>query len=111
MTLPVLVTGDDFYALVDLTENDLAYAVDLAATVKARIVALDHRSALSAEVAQASGTAGANWAVGRIAVLLNAAATVAIVKYGLAQIEIQVEQAGAKYTWFAGVRIVQGQIA
>jgi len=111
MTIPVLVTGDDFHALVDLTENDLAYVVDGAASVKACIVSLDHRSAFCTAVAQSSGAIGANWPAGRVAVVLNAAATAAIVKYGLAQIEIQVEQGGGKYTWFAGVRIVKGQIA
>lgn len=108
--LPVLVTGDDFQLSVDLTTNELAFAVVSNAEVKARVVALDHRTAWSAAVAQPSGTAGADWPNGRVAVFFTAAETAAIAKYGLAQIEIQVNQLGGKATWFAGIRVVKGQI-
>jgi len=108
--LPVLVTGDDFQLPVDLTTNDLAFVVDVNAEVKARVVSLDHRTAWSAAVAQIAGTAGADWPNGRVAVFFTAAETAAIVKYGLAQIEIQVNQFGGKSTWFAGIRVVKGQI-
>lgn len=110
MTLPVLVTGDDFYLLVDLTTNEVAQAVDGAAEVKARVVSLDHRTALSAAVTQAPGADGADWAAGRIAVLLDTATTAAITRYGRAQIELQVNQGGGKFSWFAPAMIVKGQI-
>lgn len=111
MTLPVLVTGDDFVVLVDLTANDLAYVVDAGAEVRACLISLDNRIALSDVVTQSSATAGAAWVTGRVAIVLGAAITAAITSVGLAQIEIQVSQGGGKSTWFAGVRIVKGQIA
>lgn len=111
MSVPVLVTGDDFHVLVDLTENDLSYAVDSSAAVKACVVALDHKSAWCAVVAQSSAAVGADWPAGRVAVVLDASTTGAIVKAGLAQIEVQVHQGGGKASWFAGVRVVKGQIA
>jgi hypothetical protein len=110
MTLPVLVTGDDFYLLVDLTTNELAQVVDAAADVKARVVSVDHRTALSAAVAQSFGADGADWGAGRIAVLLDTATTAAITRYGQAQIELQVSQGGARFSWFASVMVVKGQI-
>lgn len=111
MSVPVLVTGDDFHVLIELTENDLAYAIDPAAVVKACVVALDHKSAWCSAVTQSAAATGADWPAGRVAVALDATATGTIVKYGLAQIEVQVHQGGGKASWFAGVRVVKGQIA
>lgn len=110
MNMPVLVTGDDFHVLIDLTENDLPFGIAGGAEVKACVVALDHKLAWCAAVVQSSVASGADWPVGRVAVALDAAVTATILKAGLAQIEVQVSQSGAKASWFAGVRVVKGLI-
>lgn len=110
MTTPILVTGDDFTLPVNLTINDAAFNMSTATSVKARIVSADHAAALTSEVAQSSGTSGANWTASLVVVVIAAADTASIASFGAALLEIQVEMSG-KATWFVPVEIVQGQIA
>lgn len=109
MTIPTVVTGDDFRLPVNLTISNTAFDAS-AATIKARIVSMDHATALTDEVAQSSATPGANWAQSLVVVVIGAADTSAIVRYGMALLEIQVAS-DIKETWFTPVNVVQGQIA
>lgn len=109
-TIPVLVTGDDLALPVDLTVNGVAFDAS-GGTVTARIVSLDHDTALCDEAQQNSAASGANWAAGRVVVELAAALTAAIVSYGQALIELQVDKAGRKATWFVAIVVVRGHVA
>lgn len=110
MTTPTLVTGDDFAIPVDLTVNGIAHAVSLGATVKAGIVSGDHATLWLDGVAQVSSANGASWSTGRVAVVFTKAQTALITTYGLALIEIQVEDVTTD-SWFTPVRVVKGNIA
>lgn len=110
MSIPTLVTGDDFILPVNLTVNGAAHAVNLSATVTAAIVSADHADVLLAAVTQSSGSPGANWATGTVAVVFTPAQTAAILETGTALIEIQVSDT-TKDSWFTPVRIIKGNIA
>jgi hypothetical protein len=109
MSITPLVTGDDLRLPVQLTINGAVFDAS-AATIKARVVSLDHATALTPEVAQSSGASGANWSQSLVVVVISAAETAAIASYGMALLEIQAAR-DIKETWFVPLNIVQGQIA
>lgn len=109
MTIPVLVTGDDFALPVNLTANEVAVNV-AGATITAGIVGTDHAALHLQGIAQSSGATGANWGAGLVAVEFTAAQTAAIVATGAALIELQVASP-AKATWFIPIQIVRGHVA
>jgi hypothetical protein len=110
MTIPNLVTGDDFALPINLTVNDIAYAVSTGATVTAGIVTGDHATLLLSGVVQSSATTGANWPSGTVVVVFTGADTSAITQTGLALIELQVAGT-SKDTWFTPVNVVKGHLA
>jgi len=109
MSVSTLVTGDDLRLPVALKINGAAFDA-AAATIKARVVSLDHATALTAEAAQSPATPGANWAQSLVVVVIPATDTAVIASYGMALLEIQVAS-DIKETWFVPLNIVQGQIA
>lgn len=108
-TTPIIVTGDDMRQLVQLTINSLPFAIGLAGTVKARLVTLDHKTALTVVVDQSRSAAGADWAASLVVVEMPPTATAPIAEYGPSLLEIQVDDT-IKETWFIPVTIVQGHI-
>lgn len=108
MTIPTLVTGDDFTLPVNLTINDVAVNV-AAAAITAGVVSGDHSALLLGAVAQAADAPGANWSAGAVTVVFGAAATAQIATTGPALLEIQVAGA-SKDTWFVPVNIVRGHL-
>jgi hypothetical protein len=109
MTTPTIVTGDDLRQPVQLHINDQPFAIGVAGTVQARLVSLDHKRALTAAVEQSRTAAGADWATSLVVVEMLPAATVDVVEFGPALLEMQVADA-IKQTWFIPVTIVQGHI-
>jgi hypothetical protein len=109
MSLPQIVTGDDFALPVNLTANAVAVSV-AGATITACIVSDDHASLLSASQAQSSTAVGASWSTGLVVVELAAALTGAMAHTGTALIEIQVATP-TKVSWFVPIEVVKGQIA
>lgn len=107
MTTPVLVTGDDINISVTLKKNGVVFTIALNASVKARLVSTNHETPLSEEVAQASGTSGANWPQSLVVVVIPAATSKKVAVQGDALLEIQVSDAG-KTTWFVPVILVKG---
>jgi CheY-specific phosphatase CheX len=109
MTTPIIVTGDDMRQPVQLTINSLPFAIGLAGTVKARLVTLDHKTALTVVVDQSRSAAGADWSASLVVVEMPPTATAPIAEYGPSLLEVQVDDV-IKETWFIPVTIVQGHI-
>ena len=109
MLKPKIVTGDDVSLLVTLKKNGATFDMT-GATVKAAIVDNSRSVKLTGDVAQSSGTAGADWANSLVAVRFSSTDT-AITATGPAWIEIQVEAGGLKTTWFAGVELLKGNVS
>ena len=110
MAIPTLITGDDIIVPVPLTKNDATFVISGSATVKARLVSIDHKSAYSAEVTQSSATSGANWGASLVVVKFAPGDTADVTFQGLALLEVQVDDAGVKTTWFGQVVLVKGNI-
>lgn len=108
MTTPLLTTGDDFTLPLILKKNALAFAINPAADVKARIVSADRTQLFCDPVAQVSTVPGADWANSLVVVSLPAAAA-SLQFQGIALLEIQVND-GTKITWFVPIKIVRGSI-
>lgn len=109
MSIPIVVTGDDIAIAVTLKRNGAVFAINPGATVKARLVDVDHENAYTAEVAQSSSAPGADWSVSLVSVQFAPADTTTITYQGLAKLEIQVDDA-IKSTWFVPVVIRRGSI-
>lgn len=109
MSIPTLVTGDDFVLPVNLTVNGVASPVNTSAIVTAGVTSQDHSESRLGAVVQSKDAVGANWAGGTVIVAFAAAETAQITKDGLALLEIQVAGT-SKDSWFTPVRIVKGQL-
>jgi len=109
MLKPKIVTGDDVTLPVTLKKNGATFDMSSAA-VKAAIVSNSRTTKFTGDVAQSSGTSGADWLNSLVVVVFSSTDT-AISATGPAWIEIQVDDGGLKTTWFVGVELLQGNIA
>ena len=106
-----ITTGDTEPLLVTLKAGapgaeQVAVDVSTAVSIKARLVTAD-RQALTPSVVQSSGTTGAVWASGIVALLLG---DTSLVEPQLALIEIQVYDGTYERTWWAAANVVKGNI-
>lgn len=115
MDIPMIVTGDDVSIPVQLKKGvgdavPAPFAISVSATVKARIVATNHESTLSAEVTQSRAAPGADWANSLVVVQFSGTDTSAITFQGKAKVEIQVDD-GGKQTWWIETKVRRGNIS
>jgi len=124
MSRPEITTGDDAVLLQELTKYDKAtkkqvtFNIPNTATVKSRIIAVDHNENYSDEVTQVDTTTGADWANSLVAVVLDSLITSQVLGKSViwkngkinAKIETQVDDNGKK-TFFSSVIMVKGSIA
>jgi uncharacterized metal-binding protein len=107
-----LILGDDVVAILDLqTAAGGAANVAAATEVKAVLVDRQRSAALFPVVTCSAGTAGADWAAGKVAVVVSGAATAGITA-PVGQWEVQVVQGGLKTTYLdvGLVTLVRGLI-
>jgi len=109
MSQPKLVTGDDLAIPVTLKKDGVVFAIADTATVKARLVSVDHDAVYCDEIGQSKDTTGADWSNSLVVVVVASTDTVDMTHQGLALLEIQVDDDG-KRTWFVIVNIVTGNI-
>jgi hypothetical protein len=117
MAIPNIVTGDDFTFPTVLrkktSEETLftTFAIPADAVVTARLVSADRLSAYSVEVVQDLTLAGTDLNNSKIIIVFSGVQTSfpAPKNTSNALLEIQVND-GEKQTWFAWVKILQGQI-
>jgi hypothetical protein len=110
MAMPVLVTGDDTTIPVTLKKNGVTFIIGAEATIKARLVSLDHKTTYTAEVEVDKGETGTDLSKSLVVASFSPTATSAIDYQGKALLEIQVDDGGKK-TWFAAIEIKRGNIA
>jgi hypothetical protein len=108
MSIPTLVTGDDFNLPVALTLNNIAVSLT-GATITAGIVSVDHSKALLAGVVQPESNPGSNWASGIAGVAFTKAQTADITSFGMSLVEIQVAGPTTN-TWFTPVNVIRGSV-
>ena len=95
MAIPLIRSGYDAKIMVrvrvDGTNENLT-----GATVEASLVDATKTTELIVDTAQSSGTTGADWASGLVAVVFNAAATTALVAADVAYIELGITLSGTR---------------
>jgi hypothetical protein len=109
-----LVTGDPLIKVINLIKitdaGEASFNIPTSGVpVTAAIVSLNHERRLTDEVSVSSAEAGSDWSASKIVVNINKTETEAITEYGLALIEIQVND-GGELTWFHPVNIIDGHI-
>ena len=118
MSNTIIVTGDGARLYFQLYIDGAKLFVPQTATVKVRLISMDHGTPYSAEVIQGPEVAGADWATGLIAVVLSEELTDEVllvddIDWGRgrvrAKMEIQIDD-GAKETWFDTLAIMKGNI-
>lgn len=115
MATPIIVTGDDILFPVVLRKKVsgasvyTTFVIDAGATIIARLVSTDRESTYTPEIAQVTVQAGVDLANSLIIIIFTSAETIGVTYQGSALLEIQVDD-GGKLTWFAPIKIDQGQI-
>lgn len=113
---PDLIIGDDFIHCVQLVAgvNQLPFNVSAAESIKACVTNLSHRLKLTDDVLLSDSSIGADWVNGLVAMDLGAGITEGVSGYitgeQLGYVEIEVKLLGNRFTWFAPVNIITGQI-
>ena len=95
--MSTITSGDTYPFTVDLTFGGAAFMVTAGSdTVKARWISDEANLAITAAVSQASGTTGANWAIGKIAVVFDQTNADLLAAYAGKKVilEIEVTKAG-----------------
>lgn len=111
-----LTTGDDFILPITLTENESnPTAVNLsAATINVAVISKNFSTRYSEQVAQSSGHAGANWALGQLVIDLPKANTAPISAYVIgrlnAWLEIEVTIGTVTKSWYQAITVTLGHI-
>ena len=107
-----IVTGDDVDIPVTLTKGKAkaVFSIDAGATVKAALVSLSRETILIPAVVCDFNATGADWANSLVIVPFSSAETAALIDYGKAYLEVQVDD-GGKLTWFDDIDIIKGSIA
>jgi ABC-type iron transport system FetAB permease component len=108
--MSIIVTGDDVALPVTLKKDGVTFAIASGANIQAALVSQDRSALLAGPVTCLNSAPGANWAQSLVVVQIPSAATGAVLAYGPALLEIQVND-GGKLTWFVSVEIVKGTIA
>lgn len=109
MSTPVIVTGDDVTLKSTLLRDGEVFEISDTAEVKAMLIADDGKKLLTSVIDQDKDTPGADWSNSLIMVVIPSTETEAIINYGTATLEIQVND-GGKNTWHDTVNIVKGHI-
>jgi hypothetical protein len=115
MAIMTLVTGDPLIKTINLLKvndsGESSFNIPTSgAPVTVAVVSNDHARRLTAEVTVLSSEAGSDWTTSTIVINIDKAETEAIDEFGLALLEIQVND-GDELTWFHPVNIIDGQIA
>lgn len=115
MAIPTLVIGDTFEHPGTFQAGDPRTAYDVSgATIKAAIVSPDHAIKYCEDVTQQNLPDYPN-VTGRQLVRIPAEITAQIAAYinsqAAALVELQVDDGNSKFTWFAQINIVRGQVA
>ena len=106
----VLTTGDDNVIACKLTDAGKTFPISNGASVKAVVTSLDRQTTLSAVVEVNLGAVGTDLANSKVIVEFGENESGAITQYGVALLEIQVDD-GGKVTWTKEILIRKGNIA
>jgi hypothetical protein len=110
MRLPQITSGNDILLPVTLKKDDAVFAIDIGATIKARLVSEDHFTEYCDEVVQSSATPGANWPASLVVISIPSSTSSTITKFGPAHLEIQVDDSYIQ-TWFVEIDVKRGTIS
>ncbi|MGZ8172938.1 MAG: hypothetical protein ACXWT0_03965 [Methylobacter sp.] len=104
-----IVTGDDTEIEITLKIGDSVFEISDAAIVKAAIVNKFHTSILAGPITVSRLEVGSDWSKSLIVLKIPGRST-AVKITTPAKLEVQVNDAGKKITWFADVTLIQGLI-
>lgn len=107
MSEPITIfTGDEVRQPVTLTKDSATFEIDSGATVEAAFIYQDGTTSATYTVSEA--TTGSDWSASLVVVSLTSAES-ALLKAGIATLEIQVDD-GGELTWQQAIRIKTGYI-
>lgn len=114
-----IILGNDHFFTANLLLGGNPYPIDPAYVVKATLVKIDRKSALTASpITLTSSSPEANWAIGKVTGKFPRASTSAITTQGDAYLEIRVESTEGTVptnddhdlSWFFKVNLIKGNI-
>lgn len=106
-TTQTIYTGDEVRQAVTLKKDGAVFAIDSSATVEAMFIYADETTSATYTVLEA--TTGSDWANSLVVVSLTSAES-ALLKEGIATLEIQVDD-GGELTWQQKITITKGYIS
>ncbi len=116
MTIPTLVIGDTFANAGTFYAGDPSAPLNISnAVVTVAVVTVDHEIRMCEDTAVVNDNPAYPANQGRIMIEIPADVTAQIADYvtstGSGLMEIQVNTGGYKYSWFAPINLVRGQIS
>lgn len=111
MKVPKIVTGSDRKIAATWKVADTVTPITDTAIVKFVLVSKDKKTTYTGVITASKDDPGADWPNGIVMLIFPAAETATILDYqGLAEVELQVDDNGAKLSGFFQVNIIRGNI-
>ena len=105
-----IITGDDNYIKVTLTKSGSTFNIGQGSVIKASIIDKNHQKILAGPITMSRLEAGADWANSLVVIRIPAKSMLLTQSSSQAILEIKVNDANVKSTWFSNVNVVRGTI-
>ena len=104
-----IVTGNDIVEKLQLYKSGATFDIPVTSTVQAAIVSRDKSKRLAGPFTLLNTDEGAVWSTSLVSFLVDASQLTGLTR-SHAKIQVQVDDAGSKESWFFDAEIVQGNI-